>query len=180
MKLLNSVTTPVTANELAGQSGLGALEIHRAMQGFMKADLVTCQKKRDVNTVIAVTGDAGHARQLSDFFRVEGDCVCGKVVRDALAVKLLSRRFRPSMIVFDFDCEKTRQALQQLAQQCPAELAQTKWVVLTNRGEAAEVQDFPQVSDVRPWPESVDAMRETFAGSSLSLISGEPSPALVN
>ncbi len=181
MKLLNHVANPVTASELASLSGLSAGEVWRVMQGFMHADLVTCQKKRDVNTVITVTGNASHARKLADFFRVETDSVCGKVVRDALAVKLLSRRFRPDMLVFDMDCEQTVQALQQLSQQCPAELADVRWVVLTNQPREDMADAWSQVTDVCRWPESVDQMRAIFGCPEPSSAAGEEtSPALVN
>ena len=62
MKLLNMLSSPVSASELAAQCGMQAEEVYRVMHGFMRADLVTSQKKRDVNTVITVTGDAGHAK----------------------------------------------------------------------------------------------------------------------
>ncbi len=162
LKLFNLVSTPVTAAGLARQTGLPANEVHRVLTGFAHADLVTCQAKRDVHTVIAVTGDARHARQLSDFFRVDQESISGKVVRDALAVKLLARRLRPDQIVFDLDCDKTREAFEQLSRQSPAELADADWTVLTANAEAGNLPDMPRRMRVAEWPESLDAMRATF------------------
>lgn len=180
MKLLNMVSSPVSADDLAARAGIAADEVYRVMLGFSRADLVTSRKKRDVNTVIAVTGDTGHARQFSDFFRVQSEQVSGKVVRDALAVKLLARRNRPDILVFDLDCEKTAQAMRQLAGQCPAELARTRWVVLSQQDNPQLDEQIPQVSDVSAWPETLDDMRALCGCPSGEPVVGQNSHALAN
>jgi hypothetical protein len=161
LKLFNLVTTPLTSAELARQAGLSPGEVDRVMSGFAHADLVVRQEKRNLHTIIAVTGDAGRARQLSDFFRVEQQTVSGKVVRDALAVKLLSRRLPPDQLVFDMQCGPTREAFEQLSRQCPAELSDAAWTLLVERSEL-ETTAFPDGAEVLPWPDSANDMREMF------------------
>jgi CheY-like chemotaxis protein len=163
IKLLNAVATPVTIAELASQSGLATKEVYRVIQGFVNADLVVKVAQRSTHSVIAMTGDAKRARSWADFFRVHHQEISGKVVRDALAVKLLSRRNRPDVIVFDGDCAETRAAFGQLVKLAPPELDDTRWVIVTGNPADPSMAQFAELADLVSWDESVDGMRESFA-----------------
>lgn len=162
IKLLNAVALPCTVAELAEQTGLSAREICQVMQGLMHADLVVRVEHHNTHSVIAVTADAMRARQWADFFKSHKQDVSGKVVRDTLAVKLLSRRARPDIVVFDVDCPATRAAFNQLVKICPAELENARWVALTNSNDNEAISKLGELADVVGDGESIHALREAF------------------
>ncbi len=154
MQLLNALSAPVTAAELATRSSLDAMEIYCVLQGLANAEVVTRQEKQNTLTVFAVTGDAEHARRLTDFFSNEADSVSGRVVRDLLAIKLMLRRVRPDALLLDFDCQQASEVARQLCESCPEELEGVRWL-----GVASGLQEAPdwaarRLTNFREWPES--------------------------
>ncbi len=162
IKLLNAVAQPCSVSELAEQTGLPPREIYQVMQGLVHADLVVRVEQHNTHSVIAVTGDARRARQWADFFRIHKQEVSGKIVRDALAVKLLSRRARPDIVVFDVDCPATRTAFDQMLKACPVEMENSRWVVLTNQNDNEFISQLGELADVVGDGDSIEAMREAF------------------
>lgn len=162
VKLLNSLTSPTTVSELARQSGLSSEEVYAVMSGLSAADLVVQTSSQSASSAIAVTGDARRARVWSDFLRVNNDELAGKVVRDVMGLKLLARRNRPSVVVFDIDCETTRKSFDLLLKNPPPELDEAHWVVVTRNVARQDFDAYEEIADIHEWSDSLEGLRTIF------------------
>jgi CheY-like chemotaxis protein len=162
VKLLNSLTAPATIADLARQSGLTAEEVFAVMRGLSAADLVVQTATEASSSAIAVTGDARKAKVWSDFLRVNSDEVAGKVVRDVMALKLLARRNRPTVVVFDIDCEATRKSFDMLLKNPPPEMDDAHWVVVTRDVQRQDFNCYEDIADLHEWSDSLEGLKAIF------------------
>jgi hypothetical protein len=69
------------------------------------------------------------------------------------------------VVLFDLDCAPTRDALQQLARQCPAELVDAAWVGFGEEAVCGCIAELPREVQTFAWPTDFNSMKEAFAAS---------------
>lgn len=111
MKILNLLTEPKSAAELATSLGWEADEVRRVLRGFVLAELVEESRDTTAGKIVVFEPNPGLARQLRSAFETEEARYQVKVVRDAMAFQLLLKRSNPDAVVFAADDEETREVV---------------------------------------------------------------------
>ena len=173
MKLLSLLNSPLTATELAAQAGCSVAETRSVMRGFEFAELVSSQPRSQQINMIVLCGDAERTQQLNQFLRTHKNTIQGKVVRDALAVKLLMRRSKPDVLVFDLDQASQVALCQQIQNEFQGQLGETKWYGITQNPRAK--LDGVQLDGLVAWDRLAEDLR-----AGLNLDAGDSLPADVN
>lgn len=132
LRFLTLLNSPMTANELAQQTGCSLEEVMGVVRGMEQVGLVTGRVRSSQSSMIALCADAARAQQLTAFLRAHAGQVQGKVVRDALAVKLLLRRSKPNFLMFDFEDAQPTSACRALHDEFAAQLKGSQWLALVN------------------------------------------------
>lgn len=101
MRLLSVLSEPVSLNDLASKLDWPVDEVRRVAHGFELADLVEQSKTSKTKKIFGVFSDVELGRKVHDFVRANKQDVSGKLVRDWLALRLLFRRSRPEVLVFE-------------------------------------------------------------------------------
>ena len=144
MKVLNLLNSPSQFDGLVQQSGLNERELQAVLQGFARCGWIR-NDAATVPTVVLVTMDPQKQQEFAAC--VQSQQLAGKVVRDALAVKLMLRRSCPDFLVVDLDRDNIEQLLQQL-QPLEEQLASAEKLYV-----AANPQPWAgRLERVCPWP----------------------------
>lgn len=173
MKLLSSLNNPMTATELSAQSGCTVDEVQRVMRGFELAELVSRQPRCQQQNVIVVCGDAERAHHVNQFLQANRNSIQGRVVRDALAVKLLLRRSKPDVLLFDLDQASQLALCKQVQSEFRGQLAGAKWLGMTKNPRAKF--DGIQLDGLVAWDRLTEDLR-----AGLNLDAGDSVPADCN
>jgi hypothetical protein len=132
MKLLTLLNSPLTVAELAQQAGCSPQEAAGVIRGLEQADLVMGRTRSNQQHLIALCSDPDRAQRVLSFLRARASEVQGKVVRDALAVKLLLRRSKPNALFFDFEDPTHAQACGTLHSEFAGHGSGMQWIAATN------------------------------------------------
>ncbi len=174
MKLLNTLSAPCTIDELAQKTEIPLGELRCVLQGFVRADVVVRQAKHNLRTVIAITDDIARTQHLNDLFKAHADQLSGKVVRDVLAVRLLLRRVRPDLLLFDLDGEKARQTLATLTSEDPVELRQSRWCGIAGDSSDLGTSGGKRLEHFGQWPEGTDQLADLLLGTDADSFENSP------
>ncbi|MEM7317332.1 MAG: hypothetical protein AAF497_29760, partial [Planctomycetota bacterium] len=101
MKLMSLVAEPATIPQLASQLGWPEEEVCRVVRGFELAELIQKSQVSSGKKVFGVIRSKEFSQKAQSFFKANGDKVNGRVVRDLLGLKLLLRRSRPDVLLFE-------------------------------------------------------------------------------
>ncbi|MCA9076841.1 MAG: response regulator [Planctomycetaceae bacterium] len=119
LKVLNGVSEPITAANLATQLGMDPDETRRVLQGLSRADLIDRKSVGQVPQVVVLEGNADWARSLRLGAQQYSEQFNLKIVRDQLAVRLLLKRSRPDVLILPLEADGeitfAAQAQQELA-----------------------------------------------------------------
>lgn len=133
MRLMSVVAEPITVAQISEQLGWPEEEVVRVIHGFAMAELVEPTQVSQAAKVFAVVSETECAHRLQSSFKSNQEAVAGRVVRDILGLKLLMRRSRPDVLVF----EQSDQAMVDFVQQNESALNGIRLVAV--RKENAEV-----------------------------------------
>lgn len=103
MKVLNVLSDPKTAGELAASLGWNLDEVRQVLHGFTMAELVEERHQAVPGQFVVFEPDAGAAQALRSSLEDSDNRYAGKVVRDKLALQLLFKRSVPHTLVFSGD-----------------------------------------------------------------------------
>ncbi len=120
MKILQSLTEPKTAEQLAEILGWNTDEVHQVLRGFLMAELVEQRTQTVAGQFVVFEPNAMAAQNLRASMEESDNRYAGKVVRDKLALQLVLKRAVPHTLVFAGDDKQSCQLMQQLfAKQTP-------------------------------------------------------------
>ncbi len=173
MKLLSLLNSPLTASEIAMQAGCSIAEARSVMRGFECAELVSSQPRNHQLSMIALCNDAQRTLQVNQFLRTHKKAIQGRVVRDALAVKLLLRRSKPDVLLFDLDQASQIALCQQIQTEFQGQLGEAKWYGITQNPRTK--LDGIQLDGLVAWDRLAEDLR-----AGLNLDAGDSLPADVN
>ncbi len=157
MKLLSLLNNPLSATELSSLAGCAIDETRCVMRGFEMAELVRSQPRKQLHNVIVLCSDAERAQRISKFLLAHSTSIQGRVVRDALSVKLLMRRFKPDLLLCDLDHASQLALCKQLQSELKAQLCDTKWYGITDDSDAKV--DGVHLDGLIPWNGFEDDLR---------------------
>lgn len=101
MRLMSIVAEPITIQQMSEQLDWSSEEVLRVVHGFELAELVgKCQVTNSAK-VFGVVSNAEFAHRTQVFFKSNQQTVSGRIVRDLLGLKLLLRRSRPDVLMFE-------------------------------------------------------------------------------
>ena len=115
MKLLNSVSAPISAAGIASRLGWPEEEVVRVARGFEMAELIEVVSVEEKTRVFGVVSNSEQATKVREFYRETLEEVRGKIVRDAEGLKLLIRRTRPDVLLLQVD-DQTQSLLEECAE----------------------------------------------------------------
>ncbi len=101
MKLMNLVAEPISVAQLATQLGWPEEEVQRVAHGFELAELIEKVSLEEKTQVYGVFADGEQALKIRSFYQQSPTEVAGKLVRDAVGLKLLLRRTRPDVLLVE-------------------------------------------------------------------------------
>lgn len=101
MKLMNLVSEPISISQIATQLGWPEEEAIRVAHGFEMAQLVEKVSLDEKTKVFGVIADGEQALKVRSFYQQTPEDVTGKLVRDAVGLKLLLRRTRPDVLLVE-------------------------------------------------------------------------------
>jgi hypothetical protein len=114
MKVLNVLSDPKTAGELAASLGWNLDEVRQVLHGFTMAELVEERHQAVPGQFVVFEPDAGAAQTLRSSLEDSDNRYAGKVVRDKLALQLLFKRSVPHTLVFSGDDDHVCQIVRQM------------------------------------------------------------------
>ncbi|TWT83802.1 Transcriptional regulatory protein AfsQ1 [Planctomycetes bacterium CA13] len=114
MKVLNVLSEPKDANELASALGWNTDEVHQVMRGFVMAEIVEQRTHQVRGEFVVFEPNAVAAQNLRTSLEDSDNRYVGKVVRDQLALKLLLKRVLPHTLIFAADDESSCQMVRKL------------------------------------------------------------------
>ncbi len=133
MRLMNLVAEPVTLQQISEQLGWPEEEARRVANGFELCELVERRQVGNTTRVFCVLTDADSTQRTTSFFKSHPDAVQGRVVRDLLGLRLLFRRSRPDVLMY----EASDQAMVEFVAQNEEALKAVRLVMVANDTEAA-------------------------------------------
>jgi hypothetical protein len=148
MKLLSSLNRPMTANELAVAASCHPAEAEAVMRAFELADWVCGQARGLQHHMIFVCGDAERGQIANQFLQRHSPSIVGRVVRDALTVRLLSRRMKPDFVLIDLQSLDDIALGSEIRTQLAGQIGSPEWIGV---GELGSSQTDKFWSDVIPW-----------------------------
>lgn len=138
LKFLTLLNSPMTVGELAQQAGCSAQEAWGVIRGLEQAELLLGRARSNQQQLIALCSHPDRAQRVMSFIRSRSSELQGKVVRDALAVKLLLRRSKPNALVFDFEDPHHAQASASLHNEFAGQTGGMQWIAAINSTTAAD------------------------------------------
>lgn len=151
MKILTALNQPLSSEALAQLLDWPPEQVRRVLHGLCLAGLIEARVQAAGAQVIAYEPDAELARPLRQAFLEASDSLDGKVVRDALALKLLLRRQQPHVVVFGVKDEAGLQTVQELARQREdTEAGSGKWLAVADPQYHSQLADLVDVLLQRP------------------------------
>ncbi len=113
MKVLNALSDPKNAEELAESLGWDVDEVRQVLSGFVLAELVEERSQVIAGQFVVFEPNATAAQNLRATLEDSDNRFVGKVVRDKLALQLVLKRSIPHTLIFstedDSSCELVRQ-----------------------------------------------------------------------
>lgn len=114
MKVLNVLSDPKDASELADTLGWNPDEVRQVLSGFVMAELVEKRMQTVAGQFVVFEPNSSAAQSLRSSLEDADNRYVGKVVRDKLALQLILKRSVPHTIIFasedDSSCELMKQA----------------------------------------------------------------------
>lgn len=101
MKLMNLVSDPTSVSQIATQLGWPEEEAIRVAHGFEMAELVEKVSLDEKTKVFGVIADGDQALKVRSLYQQTPEDINGKLVRDAVGLKLLLRRSRPDVLLVE-------------------------------------------------------------------------------
>ncbi|MEL7497475.1 MAG: response regulator [Planctomycetota bacterium] len=101
MKLMSLVAEPISIGQMAAQLGWAEEEVLRVVHGFEMAELVQPCQITHSTKVFGVLSNAAFAQRTQTYFKANQSTLSGRIVRDLLGLKLLLRRSRPDILLFE-------------------------------------------------------------------------------
>jgi len=150
MKILNVISEPKDANELATLLGWDTDEVHRVMRGFMMAEIVEQRTRQIRGEFVVFEPHAVAAQNLRASMEESDNRYNGKVVRDQLALKLLLKRVLPHTIIFAADDESACQLIRQLFAAQNPKPARIKRIALINSADNDPAIDWQALVGFTP------------------------------
>ena len=114
MKVLNVLSDPKDAHNLASSLGWNSDEVRQVLEGFVMAELVEQREQAIAGQFVVFEPDTQAARNLRASLEGSDHRYMGKVVRDKLALQLVLKRSVPHTLVFAADDETSCQLVQKL------------------------------------------------------------------
>ncbi len=171
MKVLSGVNDPVSAVDLAERLGRDVDDIRRILRGLTLAELVDRQSQGSVLQVVALESDPGAARTLRSALGHPGGRYAAKIVRDQLAVQLLLKRGRPSVLILPGSSDREQQFARNVREQIASKKIDMKLVGILAADASAEAgadgEDLFDVILSRPYSaeQVVAAIDQSLNGS---------------
>lgn len=128
MRVLSSVSEPLTAEGLAQKLGADVDETRRVLQGLSLAELVDRQIGGKSRSIVVLDSDASAARSLRQKLDEQGNRYSVKIVRDQLAVQLLVKRSRPDALIVPLDSDEEREFANSIQKHLSTQDVQAKWI----------------------------------------------------
>ena len=114
MKVLNVLSDPKDAHELASSLGWNSDEVRQVLEGFVMAELVEQREQAIAGQFVVFEPDTQAAQNLRASLEDSDHRYMGKVVRDKLALQLVLKRSVPHTLVFAADDDASCQLVQKL------------------------------------------------------------------
>jgi hypothetical protein len=114
MKVLNVLSDPKDASELAETLGWNLDEVRQVLSALVMAELVEQRSHAVAGQFVVFEPDAGAAQNLRASLEDSDNRYVGKVVRDKLALQLVLKRSVPHTLVFAGDDDSACQLVEKL------------------------------------------------------------------
>ncbi|MGI9471967.1 MAG: response regulator [Rubripirellula sp.] len=114
MKVLNVLSDPKDAQELASTLGWNSDEVRQVLEGFVIAELVEQREQAIAGQFVVFEPDTHAAQNLRASLEDSDNRYVGKVVRDKLALQLVLKRSVPHTLVFAADDDASCQLIAKL------------------------------------------------------------------
>jgi hypothetical protein len=135
MKILNLLSEPKDAGELAESLGWNADEVRQVLSALVMAELVEQRSHAVAGQFAVFEPDAGNAQNLRASLEDSDNRYIGKVVRDKLALQLVLKRSVPHTLVFAGDDDSACQLVEKLfATQNPKAASVRRIALVGNEG----------------------------------------------
>ncbi|MCG8650514.1 MAG: DUF4388 domain-containing protein, partial [Pirellulales bacterium] len=131
MKVLNVLSEPKDAGELAQTLSWQMDEVHQVIEGFEMAELVERRVQAVAGQFVIFEPDAAAAQSLRASLEESDNRYAGKVVRDKLALQLVLKRSLPHTLIFAGDDPATCELIGKLFETSHPKAAAVKRIAIT-------------------------------------------------